>query len=449
MWNRMSATFFRGVCFFLLGCVFSANQVSAADQPRVRNPFVGATWYVNPLWRDHVLQEPGGKLIANYSTTLWFDQIAMIAPPDNHWGLAAHLDNALKQKANLVSIMLYDMPNRDCSALASSGELKISEHGIERYKHEYIDAIVAILSREKYRGLRIIAIIEPDSLPNLVTNLHIPKCQEAAGAGGYVEATRYALDALYNVHNVYSYVDIGHSGWLGWDDNLNKTSAFIAEVIKRTAHGVDSVAGFISNTSNYTPLQEPFLDNYRLAEMPNLPGTQVRQAKFYQWNPQFGELGYVRAFRAKMLEQGFPATIGMLIDTSRNGWGGTNRPTHLSTATDLESFANQSRIDHRTHRGMWCNQPGGIGERPVATPVPGVDAYIWAKPPGESDGVSSAGTTDPNDPAKRFDRTCDPSYQIPGAGGLLTGAMPDAPHAGYWFSAGFKVLLENAWPPLK
>jgi len=437
------------VCLSWLYFVFAVPQANATDQPRLPNPFIGATWYVNPLWRDHVLQEPGGKLIANNSTTIWFDQISMIAPTNGHWGLATHLDKALEQKANLVSIMLYDMPNRDCSALASSGELKISERGIERYKHEYIDAIVEILGREKYRGLRIIVIVEPDSLPNLVTNLNIPKCREAAGSGGYVEATRYALDALYNVPSVYSYVDIGHSGWLGWDDNLNKTSTFIAEVIKSTTHGVASVAGFISNTSNYTPLNEPFLDAYQLAEMPNLPGTQIRQSRFYQWNPQFGELGYVRAFRAKMIEQGFSSTIGMLIDTSRNGWGGTNRPTHLAAAADVESFVDQSRIDHRPHRGMWCNQPGGIGERPTATPVPGVDAYIWAKPPGESDGVSKVGVVDANDPAKRFDRTCDPTYAIPGTSGLLTGAMLDAPHAGYWFSSGFKVLLENAWPPLK
>lgn len=452
--------FFKYIVSVVAVCVlaFAAGGVHAVTcksgqagcMDRLQNPFVGATWYIHPHWRANVLKELGGKQIANVGTSIWLDHIDAIAPADGKsWGLATFLDDALAQKANLVQVLLYDLPNRDCGALASSGELKVAEGGITRYKHEYIDAIARIVSQEKYRGLRIVFFVEPDSLPNLVTNLGVPKCREAAGPGGYVEATQYALDALSEIPNVYSYVDIGHSGWLGWDENIDKTSAFIAKVVKGTKHGVNSVSGFISNTANYSPLREPFLDGYRMSSVPGNPAMQVRQARFYEWNPRFGELEYVRLFRERMIAQGFPNTIGMLIDTSRNGWGGPKRPQALSMATDPDRFVDQSRIDRRTHRGMWCNQPGGIGERPAANPVPGIDAYVWAKSPGESDGISKAGIPDPSDPAKQFDRICDPTYAIPGAGGLHTGAMADAPHAGQWFGAGFGVLLENAWPPLK
>ena len=58
-----------------------------------------------------------------------------------------------------------------------------------------------------------------------------------------------------------------------------------------------------------------------------------------------------------------------------------------------------------------------------------------------------AGVIDPTDPAKGFDRFCDPTYVVP-ASGQLTGAMAGAPHAGRWFSEGFHVLLNNAYPPL-
>ena len=52
-------------------------------------------------------------------------------------------------------------------------------------------------------------------------------------------------------------------------------------------------------------------------------------------------------------------------DTSRNGRGGI-----------------------RHEWGAWCNVRGaGLGQRPVATPMPGLDAYVWIKPPGESDGL--------------------------------------------------------------
>jgi cellulose 1,4-beta-cellobiosidase len=441
------------VAFFSLGIAASHAQTvpgRVASGQRLENPFVGAAWYVDPTWRQDALKEPNGSLIANNSTAVWMDRIGAIAPTDGTWGLAAHLDEALKQKANLVTIVIYDLPNRDCNALASNGELLISQDGFNRYKKEYIAPIVKILSDPKYGNLRIVAVIEPDSLPNLITNTEVKKCQEAAGAGGYVEATQFTLNSLYPIPNVYSYVDIGHSGWMGWDENLNKSTAFIANAIKGTANGVKSVAGFISNTANNTPLREPFLDALAMKPMPGSNGSvQVRSAKFYEWNPNFSELAYVHAFREKMIALGFPPTIGMLIDTSRNGWGGANRPKALSTSTNVETFVDQSRVDRRVHRGMWCNQPGGIGERPTAAPVPGVHAYLWVKPPGQSDGVATAGVVDPTDPNKGFDRFCDPTFVAPGTDNQLTGAMPGAPHAGRWFSYGFKMLIENAYPPLK
>jgi cellulose 1,4-beta-cellobiosidase len=414
------------------------------------NPFVSNTptkWYVNQDWAANA-RAFGGASIAGYNTAVWMDRIGAIEPTDpTAMGLRDHLDAALDQGANLFLVVVYDLPNRDCFALASNGELKIKENGFNRYKNEYVTPLAAILGDAKYRGIRIVAIIEPDSLPNLVTNISDPDCQEAAGAGGYVEATQFTLNALYPITNVYSYIDIGHSGWLGWPENMDKATTLIGNAIKGTANGVNSIAGFISNTANSTPLKEPFLDEYASLPMPGNGGTQVRQAKFYEWNAHFSEFSFVNAWRAKMISNGFPSTIGMLVDTSRNGWGGTGRPTALSTSTNVDTFVNESRIDRRTHRGMWCNQASGIGERPMAAPSPGIDAYVWVKPPGESDGVATAGIIDPTDPAKGFDRFCDPTYVVP-ANGTLTGAIPGAPHAGRWFTDGFTALLKNAYPPL-
>jgi cellulose 1,4-beta-cellobiosidase len=137
----------------------------------------------------------------------------------------------------------------------------------------------------------------------------------------------------------------------------------------------------------------------------------------------------------------------MLIDTSRNGWGGSARPTGPSTSTDLNTFVNQSRVDRRIHKGNWCNPSGaGLGERPRANPATGIDAYVWIKPPGESDGSS---TEIPNNEGKGFDRMCDPTY-----GGNarnnnnMTGALPNAPLSGHWFSAQFQQLMANAFPAL-
>ena len=431
----------------------SSSNSSNSSITRLDNPFVDARWYVDPLWSARATAD-GGSAVANNSTAVWMDRIGAIEPDMvGTMGLREHLDAALNQNANLIKVVIYDLPNRDCHALASNGELKHGPEGSARYRTEYIDKIASIFADPKYAALRIIAIIEPDSLPNLVTNLSDPECQLATDpTHGYVANTRYTLSKFYPLKNVYAYVDIGHSGWLGWQNNFTGAVTLIGDAIKGATGGVNSVAGFVSNTSGYTPLYEPFLDSLANSAFPGSNGSlQVRQAKFYEWNPHFSEVAFVQAWRNAMIANGFPSNIGMLIDTSRNGWGGVNRPTAASTSTVLDTFVDQSRIDRRTHRGNWCNQRGGIGERPKAAPVPGIDAYVWVKPPGESDGAASLELSyDPQDPAKGFDRMCDPTYIYnPGSGTLVTtGALANAPVAGRWFSEGFRVLLQNAYPPL-
>ena len=435
-------------CSSVAPCSRSSSSVSSvAPGVRLDNPFVGAQWYRDPIWSDKAQAEPGGSKISGYNTAVWMDRIGAIAPTNGTWGLRDHLDAALDQNANVIQVVVYDLPNRDCHALASNGELKQGVEGSNRYRTEYIDVIASIFSEPRYSSLRIIAIIEPDSLPNLVTNLSTPACQQAADAThGYVPNTRYTLSKLYPITNVYSYVDIGHSGWLGWTENFGKAVTLIGDTIKGATGGVNSIAGFVSNTSGYTPLYEPFLDSLANSAFPG-GGSQTRQARFYEWNPHFSEVSFVQAWRSAMISAGFPSSIGMLVDTSRNGWGGANRPTARSTNSVLDTFVDQSRIDRRAHRGNWCNQPGGVGERPQVAPLAGIDAYVWVKPPGESDGASSLALSfDPQDPAKGFDRNCDPTFT--NAAGTTTGALPEAPVAGRWFSGAFRVLVQNAYPPL-
>jgi cellulose 1,4-beta-cellobiosidase len=62
-----------------------------------------------------------------------------------------------------------------------------------------------------------VAVIEPDSLANLVTNLSDPKCANAAAT--YKACTIYAMQQLNSV-GVYMYLDAGHAGWLGWSANI-------------------------------------------------------------------------------------------------------------------------------------------------------------------------------------------------------------------------------------
>jgi cellulose 1,4-beta-cellobiosidase len=52
------------------------------------------------------------------------------------------------------TIVVYNFPDRDCSAESSAGELLLSEDGLNRYKTEYIDPIVDLL--KEFRDVRTI-----------------------------------------------------------------------------------------------------------------------------------------------------------------------------------------------------------------------------------------------------------------------------------------------------
>jgi cellulose 1,4-beta-cellobiosidase len=421
----------------------------AVTTGRADNPYSSAGVYNNPLWRANAAAN-GGSAISMQPTGVWLDRISAIggngSPTTGNMGLANHLDEAVLQDAAngaapmVIQIVIYNLPGRDCAALASNGEL--GPNDLPRYRTEYIDVIAEILRRPAYANLRIVLIIEIDSLPNLVTNrttrpTGTAQCDTMFANRGYVDGVGYALATFGAIPNVYNYVDAGHHGWLGWSDNFNASIDMMMTAATAAGSTPANVHGFITNTANTSALQEPFI----------VVNDQTRPSRWIDFNQFNDELTYAQAFRNRAAQIGFSANIGMLIDTSRNGWGGPNRPTAASTLADLNARIDASRIDRRIHKGNWCNPSGaGLGERPRAAPATGIDAYVWIKPPGESDGSSTA---IPNDEGKGFDRMCDPTY-----GGNArnnnngTGALPNAPLSGHWFQAQFQQLLQNAFPPL-
>ncbi|MCX4704789.1 glycoside hydrolase family 6 protein [Streptomyces sp. NBC_01373] len=416
--------------------------------PKVDNPYSGAKVYVNPEWSAKAAAEPGGSRISNQPTGVWLDRIAAINGVNGGMGLRDHLDTALTQKGSgelVVQLVIYNLPGRDCAALASNGELGPTE--IDRYKTQYIDPIAAILADPKYAALRIVTTIEIDSLPNLVTNTGsrptaTPQCDVMKANGNYQKGVGYALNKLGDAPNVYNYIDAGHHGWIGWDDNFAASATVMKEAATSEGATVNDVHGFITNTANYSALKE---NNFTIND--NVAGKSVRESKWVDWNRYVDELSFAQGFRNQLVTTGFNSGIGMLIDTSRNGWGGTARPTGPGATTTVDTYIDGGRYDRRIHIGNWCNQSGaGLGERPQANPATGIDAYVWMKPPGESDGSSQFIE---NDEGKGFDRMCDPTYTgNPRNGNNLSGALPNSPLSGHWFSAQFQELMKNAYPAL-
>jgi cellulose 1,4-beta-cellobiosidase len=435
----------------------------------VTNPFTGAGWYVNPDYTAEVATSAAaasGTLAAQMTavgkepTFIWLDHIgAIYGGSDNMSGsgntarlsLEAQLQNAASSASGptIFPIVIYDLPDRDCAALASNGELSISNNGLSYYEHSYIDPIAQILSNYQNTNLRIVAVIEPDSLPNLVTNESVSNCSQANSSGVYVDGIEYALNKLHAIPNVYNYMDIAHSAWLGWPSNMTPAVSLYKQVASATTAGVASVDGFISDTANTIPVHEPYLTATETVD-----GSAVDTVQYYSYDPYIDEFTYDEAMYSNLVSAGFSPNVGMLIDTSRDGWGDPSlRPTSAcpnniaSSCSTTVAFVNASKIDERPFRGDWCNpENAGIGALPQANPdstFTHLYAYVWVKPPGESDGTYPAfsGTGDPH---------CDPNgTQTDGSGNTYpTDAIPDSPPAGHWFPVEFSQLVQDAYPAI-
>ena len=374
----------------------------------------------------------------------------------------------------MVELVIYDLPDRDCAALASNGELSIAGGdtiigpngtpitltgtGLQEYENDYIMPIVNTLQTVASNpNIRFVLVVEDDSLPNMITNVGqapnpaIPACVAAnAGVSGspslngvYVQGIQFALNQFHKLPNVYNYLDVGHHGWLGWPNNFQPGVNFLTAVAKGTTAGLASVDGFITNTANYGPTTEPFMTSDE-----SIGGQPVHSATFYHFNPFIDEQTYAAALDAAFVQAGFPSTVGFLIDTSRNGWGSASRPNGPSTSTVVDTFVNASKIDGRNDMGQWCNQPNaGLGVPPTVNPggFANLQAYVWIKPPGESDGnypgsVFNGVTSTVGDP------NCNPTHTNSLANNTPTNAVPNSPRAGTFWAPYFTMLVQNAFP---
>ncbi|KAF2018267.1 glycoside hydrolase family 6 protein [Aaosphaeria arxii CBS 175.79] len=372
--------------------VTSPSEVTVAPRAAAGNPFEGYDFYANPYYSSEVHSlaipslpaslHPAASAVANVGSFVWMDTRAKVPTMDEYLAIIKER-NAAGEKL-MGTFVVYNLPDRDCAALASNGELHIDQNGVELYKTDYIDKIAAII--EKYPDIKINLAIEPDSLANMVTNMNVAKCQRAAPY--YRDLTSYALKKL-NYDNVDMYLDGGHAGWLGWEANITPAAKMFGEVFK-AAGSPRGVRGIVTNVSNYNA--------WKIGACPALTSP----------NANCDEERFVKAFAPLLQANGFPAHF--IVDVGRSG----KQPTA------------------QEQWGDWCNVRGaGFGPRPTTnTGSDLVDAFVWVKPGGESDGTSDTS-------ANRYDAHCGrPS------------AFKPAPEAGHWFQAYFQMLLENANPPL-
>ncbi|KAM3568744.1 hypothetical protein VYU27_009143 [Nannochloropsis oceanica] len=418
--------------------------VTSTGKPRGTNIFKGADMYVNPYFQEELdssIATASGevkktlKSIRGLSSAYWLDVKSKVhradGPGDDFFSMEGILEDAAsKNPPPATTFIVYDLPNRDCHAHASNGEICCTylpdgrcdyqaegdcKEGIQTYKKQYIDPIVQVL--KKFQGkVPIALVIEPDSLPNLATNLGDPRCGSKATVNAYEQGVAYAVEQIgTHAPDVMMYLDSSHGGWLGWEHSLMDYLA-ILEKINVAKH----VRGFALNTANYQPVGEmcPFWDYCLGGKNVNATCCADPCKLAQQYNAGNNEMNFALMMHNKTTGMWPSFEPRFVIDTGRNGQSGMR-----------ESCSN------------WCNIRGaGIGHRPTTdTGSPLVDAFLWLKTPGESDGCTQILPGPDKTQCPRFDSMC----MSPDSIGSLE-MDPRAPEAGLWFDYQIKELAANA-----
>jgi endoglucanase len=332
-------------------------------------------------------------------------------------------------------LVAYNIPFRDCAQFSAGGATTAAEY------MAWIDAFAAGIG-----GKQAVVILEPDGLGIIPWYTPVgtgaPEwCQPAEADPATAAADRftmlnYAVDKLKAQPNTLVYLDGTHSAWL----NVGDASHRLVQA------GVERADGFFLNVSNYqfsanlaqygkwissciayaTQLvpgdyvncPNQYWNGGPLpAKIAELLGewTGVALDRFGEWSddsdvPELNTSG-INLRYGNMLGGVAPATR-FVIDTSRNGQGPWLPPAYPDPQD-------------------WCNPPDrGLGLRPSAdTGNPLLDAYLWVKIPGESDGECTRGLGPVG--------TVDPEW------GVVD------PPAGQWFPQMALDLVTFANPPLE
>jgi endoglucanase len=329
-------------------------------------------------------------------------------------------------------LVAYDIPGRDCAQYSAGGALSQADY----------QAWVSGLA-QGIGGARAAVILEPDALGNLPSNCGLPASSYPFTDAERIAELQYAVGALERDPGVSVYLDGTHSAW----QSVGTMTQRLLEA------GVQQAQGFFVNVSNYQPTAE-LLDYGTWISDCIAMVTDSSNAYFgnpagcaSQYYPatqsDFSTWGLTTQWYAQNMGDAV-ATTHFVVDTSRNGHGPNSMQAYASAPYDQPASVISTLAG-----GNWCNPPAsGLGLRPTAsTGVPLLDAYLWVKTPGQSDGqCDSAGG------ARAWDYTdyTQPGWPTTASAQSLFDPLwgVDDPAAGDWFGQQALQLVQLASPPL-
>jgi endoglucanase len=424
------------------GATTPSHQLPATARFYVPPPNAGAVTQIVDLAKAHRFKD--AALVARMVTTaqaVWFTSGT---PAEVQAKVRRTVADAARRHTVPV-LVAYDIPFRDCAQYSSGGAVDTADY----------EAWIAGFARG-IGNQRAVVLLEPDSLGIIPFNTDINGtaewCRPSDAAGnpqpGASPAERYtalngAVDRLERQPNTSVYLDGTHSGWLGAGDAADR-------LVKG---GVQRAQGFFLNVSNYQVT--PRLQKYgnwissciAFANNPADGGWRLNHyswcaSQYYPANPNdFSTWGLTDQWYVDNLGTAVPTTH-FVVDTSRNGQGPTDMSRYAAAP-----YNQPAAVVSQLAAGAWCNPPGaGVGLRPTArTGTPLLDAYVWAKIPGESDG-----SCDIAGGARAWDYGAYNPWHLTGAAQShfdpLWGMVD--PAAGQWFPAQALELARLADPHL-
>ena len=445
---------------------------------------------------------------------------AEAAEPGNEGWEQADADVAKQVKLTLLGAKLehavpifvaYNIPGRDCSQYSSGGAptdaaydawISSISSALGSAQAVVIEEPDALADLPGYCGAAYAA-----SFPDITNTTR-------------VNDIRYAVTTLESDPNISLYLDGGNSAWQnvgGMAETLvaadvKQSQGFFLNVSNyQYDTNTDYYGTWVSSCIAYATVNEAQTPAIALAAVANFSGTSVPTGAFASpaypptsppggcatqyWNggapgtniatqvgaytgvamspfgvwsetaaPDLNTSG-IDASYASALGSTVPSTH-FIVDTSRNGLGPDNMTSYAAAPDDQPSSVISSLVS-----GNWCNPPSaGLGIKPTASPgvslssldsyLPGnpslVDAYLWVKTAGQSDGQCDAagGVRTWDDSAgtpaiSGWPASSDASFQtFDPLWSQATGSVLTDPAAGAWFSQQALALAENASPAL-
>ncbi|WP_066516359.1 glycoside hydrolase family 6 protein [Curtobacterium ammoniigenes] len=332
-------------------------------------------------------------------------------------------------KRTVPTLVVYNVPGRDCSQYSSGGASSDAAY------RTWADGFASGLTHQQ----RVVVIVEPDGLANLPADCPgaytnpgtYPNPAPGTATAGRIADIAYAAKVIgASDPNALVYLDAGNSAWHN-----------VGDITRRLEDaGVASTQGFSLNVSNY-----------QWSANSNSYGTWISDCIAYTTTVKVGDFGSC----GDQYWSGGPANNwqGVALDSARQ-WSSTAADPTANTAgidsryaSELAGTAATTHFVVDTSRDgqgpwtppagkytgdpqTWCNPPGtGLGARPDAHPstaFPLLDANLWVKTPGESDGQCNRSVSG---------STTDPEW----------GGITD-PAAGAWFPQAALQLAQHAAP---